>query len=397
MVTPRLQIRGGDNPDFLDLPWSTGISEWEIDRLVTMPTGVHRHAVVFVAYPEGVYAIKEMPVHLARNEFDVLRELEDLAPIVAEVVGLVVRPWIPEDEEMAAAVITRYVLHSFPYRRLVSGSGFGERRAQLLDALAGLLVQLHIAGCYWGDCSLSNALYRYDAGAVEAIMIDAETSEIRSSLSDGQRLEDLAIMKENLAGEMADIAVMQGLDLDDADLNLGADVEGRYLGLWHELNEVLVISPEEGYLVRQRTERLNDLGFFVDDIVLEPDGGAVTMKIHVGGRTFHSNRLRDMTGIEASENQARILLGDLHAYLSKHGHQTKTGKSVGTIKWLNNVFEPLIEIVSLKWHGDDPIQGVCDLLQHRYELATFNERDVPTEEALISWEENGFPGFPLET
>ncbi len=396
MGTPRLQIRGG-NPDFLDLPWEEPISDWTTHRLVDMPTGVHRHAVVFVEYEGSVYAIKEMPVHLAENEYKVLNALRDRTHVTAEAAGLVTRPWVERDEEMAAAVITQYVDHSFPYRRLVSGAGFGVRRVQMLDALAWLMVQLHLAGCYWGDCSLSNALYRYDAGAVEAIMIDAETSELRSSLSDGQRLEDIGIMRENLAGEMADIAAMQGLDLDQADLHLGEDVEGRYLALWDELTEVLVISPNEGYKVKERTQRLNELGFFVDDVLLEPDGdrGVVSMKIHVGGRTFHSQRLRELTGIEASENQARVLLGDLNAYLAREGHTSTSGKNVGVVKWLTSVYEPLQNAVVQRWHGEDPIQGVCDLLQHRYELATSAQRDVPNDEALKSWEASGFPGFPL--
>ena len=98
----------------------------------------------------------------------------------------------------------------------------------MLDAVAGLLVELHLAGCFWGDCSLSNVLYRYDAETIEAVMIDGETSRLRPSLSDGQRLEDLEIMKMNLAGEMADIATMNDLKIDHADLSLGEDIEDRY-------------------------------------------------------------------------------------------------------------------------------------------------------------------------
>ena len=36
---------------------------------------------------------------------------------------------------------------------------------RLLDALVELLVRLHLAGFFWGDCSLSNTLFRLDAGA----------------------------------------------------------------------------------------------------------------------------------------------------------------------------------------------------------------------------------------
>src|SRR5690606_5562912 len=144
----------------------------------TMPTGVHRHPVQFVAYDEGVYAIKELPTRMASQEYRVLRAMNGKSHRVAEAVGLVERTWLDPTEEGSAAVITRYVEHSFPYRRLVSGSGFGARRSQMMNALAGLLVELHMAGCFWGDCSLSNVLYRFDAGEIEAIMIDGETSRL---------------------------------------------------------------------------------------------------------------------------------------------------------------------------------------------------------------------------
>ncbi len=123
-------------------------------------------------------------------------------------------------------------------------------------------------------------------------MIDAETSEIHPRLSDGQRTQDLEIMRVNLAGEMADIAAMSGVDVDDADLRLGEDITDRYEALWEELNKELVVSKDEGYLIRDRISRLNDLGFSVHDVEIEPTnaGNVVKMKTHVGGRTFNSDR-----------------------------------------------------------------------------------------------------------
>lgn len=372
------------------------VDDWVSGRVVEMPVGVHRHPVTFVAYEEGVFAIKEMPWSLSSKEYDVLRALEEVSTKTAEPVGLVRRPWLDPHEEQAGAVITRYVRHGFPYRNLLAGAGFGERRDQMLDAVAGLLVELHLAGCYWGDCSLSNLLYRYDAGEIEAIMIDAETSEIHDTLTDGQRAQDLEIMRVNLAGEMADIAAMSGADLDAADLSLGEDITERYEGLWNELTEELVVTREDGYRIRERIGRLNDLGFSVHDVEIEPTeaGNVVKMKTHVGGRTFNSDRLREMTGIEASENQARVILGDLNYYLAKQGVTSSSGKSVGTFKWLNESFEPLVKRISEIWHGEDPVQGYTDFLYHRMELATERERDVENTEAFEDWVAAGFPGFP---
>ena len=394
MGTPKLQVRP-DNPDFLDLPWELPVYEWSSDRLVSMPTGVHRHPVVFAAYDEGVYAIKEMSVRLAVNEYRVLRALLEHTQRAAEPVGLAERDWLDPHEEGAGVVITRYVDHSFPYRRLISGAGFGARRGQMLDALAGLLVELHMAGCYWGDCSLSNVLYRFDAGEIEAIMIDAETSELHGVLSDGQRLEDIEIMKLNLAGEMGDIAAETGEDIEAADIALGSDIESRYEGLWNELNEELIITRDDHYRIRQRIGRVNQLGFAVDDIEMTPvDGGnRVRLITHVGGRTYNSDQLRQRTGIEASENQAELILSDLNYFLSKHGDVTATGKSVGTYKWLSGQFESMIARIVDDWPGEDPVQGYCDYLNFRMAMATESQADVDSWQAFEAWIDRGFPGF----
>lgn len=396
MGIPHLQIRP-TYPDFLDLPWETPIEVWDHPRQVEVPTGIHRHPVTFVAYDEGIFVVKELPQRLAHNEYHILRELEETTTRTAEPVGLVERVWLDPHEEQAAAVITRYVEHSFPYRNLVSGAGFGRRRTQMLDALAGMLVELHLAGCFWGDCSLSNVLYRYDAEAIEAIMIDGETSRLWPSLSDGQRHEDLEIMEMNVAGEMADIAAMNGVELDAADLGLGEDISHRYHGLWAELTEELVIGTNEGYKIRERISRLNDLGFSVDDVFLDPTGrgNVVRMNAHVAGRTFHSERLRQMSGIDASENQARTILSDLNYYLAKKDFTTQSGKSVGVFKWLTNSFEPIVERVSEIRDGD-PIQAYCDFLAHRFRLASDKQRDVDNDEAFEDWVEAGTPGFDLE-
>jgi hypothetical protein len=117
------------------------------------------------------------------------------------------------------------------------------------------------------------------------------------------------------------------------------------------------------------------------------------MTTRVGGRTFNSDRLRELTGIDASENQAKVLLGDLNYYLVKHGATSATGKNVGTFKWLNDSFEPMVARIRRVWFGDDPVQGYCDFLNHRMSLATAREADVTNDEAFDSWVAAGFPGF----
>lgn len=392
--TPRIHTREG-HPDFVDLDWTSPIREWTSDRLVEMPEGLHRHEIVFVAYDEGVYAIKEILPRLARHEYTMLRTMEGRTRHTATAVGHVERPWVDDDLDWAGAVITKYVSHAFPYRHLISGIGFGERRDALLDAFAGLLVELHLNGFFWGDCSLSNVLYRWDASSIEAIMIDAETSEIYDRLSGGQRWNDLEIMQLNVAGEMGDIAAEQGASLDEADLTLGEEIAGRYRSLWKELTTSLVVTAGDHFRIRQRIARLHGLGFAVDDIDLIPvDGGTnVKIRVKVGGRQYHSERLREITGMDISENQARVILSDLAYHDPKFGGTTATGKNVAAMKWRSTVFEPLVAQIVDLLPGRDPYQAYCDYLGFRLAMAIDRDADIRNDEAFAAWRDANFPGL----
>jgi hypothetical protein len=278
----------------------------------------------------------------------------------------------------------------------LSGPGFGPRRAQLLDAFAGLLAELHLLGCYWGDCSLSNVLYRYDAGAIAANLVDAETSEIHPELSDGQRLYDIQIMIENTGAEMADIAASQGLSIDDADIDIGYDIAARYDALWQELAAVDKIPLDQYFLVEERVKRLNELGFEVRDIgiVTHVDRGHMHLKVHVADRNHHSNRLRELTGLEAEENQARQILADLSYFNSKQGPDGKSaGRALLAMRWRVEVFEPTMRRLRERIGNADPIQAYCLLLDHRYLKSVEAKRDLGTQAALDDWIASGMPGL----
>ncbi len=220
MTSPNLTIRAG-NPEFLDLPWHISLADWDLPELVDLPKGISRHVVRFVSTPAGIYVIKELPERAARNDYSVLRRLEELDAPAVRAVGLVVGRVEDSQAESSAALITRYAEFSFSYRELLQGAGFGVNRSRMLDAFAYLLVRLHLVGCYWGDCSLSNVLYRWDADSLETIMVDAETASIHSALSEGQRQHDLEIMVENVAGGVFDIAARAGTDPSPEDLAMG--------------------------------------------------------------------------------------------------------------------------------------------------------------------------------
>jgi Lipopolysaccharide kinase (Kdo/WaaP) family len=167
-------------PDFLDLPWAIPLAEWDSTRLVDVVRGISRHVVRFVHYDGAIFALKEINPRLARKEYRLLRDLAEHAVPVVEAVGVVSdRP-----DGLDAILVTRHLDFSLPYRTLFSGHGVPNLRERLLDALAELLVRLHVAGFFWGDCSLSNALFRRDAGALSAYLVDAETGEMHPTLCD---------------------------------------------------------------------------------------------------------------------------------------------------------------------------------------------------------------------
>jgi tRNA A-37 threonylcarbamoyl transferase component Bud32 len=219
------------HPSFLDLPWGTPLEEWESPRLVNLIRGISRHVVRFVEYDGALYALKELPERPARREWTLLRRLEDQSLPVVEAVGIVTA----REHDLDAVLITRHLEYSLPYRALFAGAAIPDLRTHLLNALAELLARLHIRGFFWGDCSLSNALFRRDAGALSAYLVDAETGELHGRLSDGQRGYDLEIARTNVVGELLDVDAEVGLPPDLDPDETGAEVVARYDALWNEL------------------------------------------------------------------------------------------------------------------------------------------------------------------
>jgi hypothetical protein len=120
---------------------------------------------------------------------------------VVRAVGLV------EDRAgMDSVLITRFLNYALPYRYLFREWGGGDPSDDLVRSLAGLLARLHLVGFYWGDCSLSNALFRRDATRLSAYALDTETGELHHRLTDGQRMHDIEIAVENVAGGLFDLA-----------------------------------------------------------------------------------------------------------------------------------------------------------------------------------------------
>ena len=200
----RLQlVSAAEHSAVVQWPITTPLGDWSIDGMHSV-MGLHRHVVRMIETADIAYVVKELPDELAEREFRLLRTLAELGLPTDEVVGVVTERDDGEGGPAEGLLITRHIDYSLPYRVVLSGRGLqipylGQR---VLDSLAGLLVRLHLAGFYWGDCSLSNTLFRRDADALQAYIIDVETGERHPSLSDDQSALDLQIATENGAAAL---------------------------------------------------------------------------------------------------------------------------------------------------------------------------------------------------
>ena len=380
------------HPSFLDLPWDVPLEDWDSPRIVNLIRGISRHVVRFVDYDGALYALKELPERPARREWTLLRRLESQSLPVVEAVGIVTG----RADELDAVLITRHLEFSLPYRALFSARGIPDLRTHLLNALAELLARLHIRGFFWGDCSLSNALFRRDAGALSAYLVDAETGELHGALSDGQRAYDLEIAHVNIIGELLDVDAEVGLPPDLDPEETGEEVVRRYEDLWRELTHEETFAADERFKVEERLERLNDLGFDVEEVqlVATPGGYRLRLNPHVVEPGHHRHRLLRLTGLDAQENQARRMLNDIARFREALERQQKRplSESVVASRWRQEVFEPTVAAVPAELQSRLPGAEVFhQVLEHRWFLSEKAGKDVGIEEAVRSYVEKELP------
>lgn len=390
---PRLSLR---DPAIalVDLPWEEPLSAWSADSLAfrELPVGPSRHLVRFLVVDGALYALKELPLEIGRREYDVLLRLESAGLPSVSPAGIAEAP-----DRATAILATEYLAHSLQYRRLLMRlpPGPNRYRDRLLDAMAFLLVDLHRNGVYWGDCSLANTLFRRDGDRIQAYLVDAETSEVHPSLSDGQRDYDIEILLENVAFGLADLAALQGSADPDEAIDAAERVRDRYRAVWAELHDEPIIFAGDRQAIRSRVRRLNDLGYSVD-LVLDPTSAAnnVRLRMQVTTRRFHSREIERRTKIRALEGQAQLLLNDLteyHCWLEwQSGHGIDPEEAAG--RWLREVYRPtLAKIAGTVGPDRDLVQAYCDVLEQKWYLSEAAGFDVGLELAIEAYIYLGAP------
>lgn len=389
----------GTAAGLLTLPWREPLADWRDARLVTIrQRGVSRHVVRFVAESGAVYAVKELYERLARREYRLLRRLGEVGVPAVEAVGVVVdRPG-----DLDAVLVTRFLDHSSSYRALFANPRGSDLTGRLLDALVELLVRLHLAGFMWGDCSLSNALFRLDAGAFAAYLVDAETSEMHPTLSEGQRAYDLQVAEERVAGDLLDLQTGNLLPEEVDPFGVAEDTVRRYEALWCELTrEEILLPTEQRYRIAQRLRRINDLGFDVDEVELVEAGEGSKLKLHtrVAEAGHHRRVLFAQTGLDVGENQARRLLNDISSYRGyleqQEGHPVPG--VVAASRWLTEIYEPVISAIPAQLAGRlSGAEVFHEVLEHRWLMSEAAGRDIGTITAMNDYFATILPTVPAE-
>ncbi|HEU0181552.1 MAG TPA: DUF4032 domain-containing protein [Agromyces mariniharenae] len=376
------------DPALLDLPWDLPLESWPSDAIAALPKGISRHLVRFAHLAGHVVAIKETTAEMAKGEYEMLRMLQRLEIPCVDPVAVITNRSDVEGEELKPVLVTRHLRFSLPYRALFSQTLRPDTATRLVDALAVLLVRLHIVGFFWGDVSLSNTLFRRDAGAFAAYLVDAETGKLyEGGLSNGQRENDLEIARVNIAGELLDLEA-GGRVADELDpVRISNGIVEAYRSLWKELTGSESFSTAERWRINERVNRLNDLGFDIEELAIRTDDTGTTVRIQpkVVDAGHHQRRLLRLTGLDAGENQARRLLNDLDSYRAAYGKGDLDEEMVAH-EWLMRVFEPVVRAIPVELRGKlEPAEVFHQLLEHRWFMAQQAGHDIPLAEAVSSY------------
>jgi tRNA A-37 threonylcarbamoyl transferase component Bud32 len=358
------------DPSLLQLPWASPLEEWT-EHVVPLPRGLSRHVVRIVRLGESTYAVKETVEEMAFREYRLLRDLQRLGLPSVLPQGVVTGRVDENGEELPAALLTEHLQFSLPYRSLFAHGLTAANLPALVDAMVVLLVRLHLADFYWGDVSLSNVLFRRDAGGFAAYLVDAETGELKPSLSKNLREYDVTVAVENVFAELLDLQASESLDHEIQAHAIVERLSERYQTLWDELTRPEEFSSGELWRIERRVERLNDLGFDVDelDIVTDWNGDRIRIQPKVVELGHHSRELQALTGLNVEDAQARRMLNDIAAFTA-HFDLGREDRSLVATKWMTQVYEPIMAMVPPEARGKlEPAEIFHEILVHRWYLS----------------------------
>ena len=387
------------DPALLDLPWNIPLEQWPPEVLAALPRGISRHIVRFVNLNSNVIAIKEISSFVADREYEMLRDLLRLGAPCVRPIAVITGRTDANGEELNSVLITEHLSYSLPYRALFSQYMRPETATRLIDALAVLLVRLHLLGFFWGDVSLSNTLFRRDAGAFAAYLVDAETGELHpEGLTSGKRMYDIELARTNIIGELMDLQAGGLLEEDVDTIGVGDRIVSRYLELWDVLTGEESFSMSERWRVANRIERLNSLGFDVGELSMttDLDGTHLSIQPKVVDAGHYHRQIMRLTGLDVQEGQGRRMLNDLEAYRSLWNRKDEP-LEIAAHAWLADVFEPTIAAVPAEMRSKlEPAEIFHEVLEHRWYMSEAAGYDVSMQDAVADYVANVLANRPDE-
>lgn len=387
------------DPALLDLPWNIPLEQWPPEVLAALPRGISRHIVRFVNLNSNVIAVKEISSFVADREYEMLRDLLRLGAPCVRPIAVITGRTDANGEELNSVLITEHLSYSLPYRALFSQYMRPETATRLIDALAVLLVRLHLLGFFWGDVSLSNTLFRRDAGAFAAYLVDAETGELHSEgLTSGKRMYDIELARTNIIGELMDLQAGGLLEEDVDTIGVGDRIVSRYLELWDVLTGEESFSMSERWRVANRIERLNSLGFDVGELSMttDLDGTHLSIQPKVVDAGHYHRQIMRLTGLDVQEGQGRRMLNDLEAYRSLWNRKDEP-LEIAAHAWLADVFEPTIAAVPAEMRSKlEPAEIFHEVLEHRWYMSEAAGYDVSMQDAVADYVANVLSNRPDE-
>ena len=387
------------DPALLDLPWNIPLEQWPPEVLAALPRGISRHIVRFVNLNSNVIAVKEISSFVADREYEMLRDLLRLGAPCVRPIAVITGRTDANGEELNSVLITEHLSYSLPYRALFSQYMRPETATRLIDALAVLLVRLHLLGFFWGDVSLSNTLFRRDAGAFAAYLVDAETGELHpEGLTSGKRMYDIELARTNIIGELMDLQAGGLLEEDVDTIGVGDRIVSRYLELWDVLTGEESFSMSERWRVANRIERLNSLGFDVGELSMttDLDGTHLSIQPKVVDAGHYPRQIMRLTGLDVQEGQGRRMLNDLEAYRSLWNRKDEP-LEIAAHAWLADVFEPTIAAVPAEMRSKlEPAEIFHEVLEHRWYMSEAAGYDVSMQDAVADYVANVLSNRPDE-
>lgn len=375
------------DPDFFVFPWDTPLEEWPEELIIALPRGISRHIVRFVEINGVVHAVKEIEDSYAQREYQLLLQLQDLGIPSVEATAVISGREDKNGEPLPSALITKHLEYSLPYRAVFASTPRPDTAIRLLDALTLLFVRLHSIGFSWNDCSLSNTLFRRDAGAFAAYLVDAETGDLHPQLSDGQRTYDIDTAVLNVTGELLDLQAGGRLPEAVDPIPVGLSLRARYERLWATINAPVVIEFGDRTPLDNHIRRLNSMGFDVAEIKMssiDHDRQLVSVSAKVVDAGHHARRLIRLTGLDVEENQARRLLNDLDGYRATTA--ANIPEEVVAHRWVTQIFEPVVLGIPQELRRKlEPAEIFHEVLEHRWFMAERERRNIPIEEALTAY------------